>query len=162
VCACLRVRACGYPGAWACACAYVHVALLIRHATRMRHIVTSLVVPRSPLYFSTLSHKRCDFREKVIEHKMCVLIFSTNLYKTFLILEELREISSKMSKRLYVKYPLFCRILMKFEFSRQIFEKFRNIKFHPNPSSRGRVPCGQTDMKVIVAFRNFATAPKNK
>jgi len=28
-------------------------------------------------YFSTLSHKRHDFREKVIEHNMCVLIFPT-------------------------------------------------------------------------------------
>jgi hypothetical protein len=27
--------------------------------------------------FQLLSHKRHDFREKVIEHKMCVLIFST-------------------------------------------------------------------------------------
>ena len=33
-----------------------------------------------PLYsiFSTLSHKRHDFQEKPIEHKMCILIFSTN------------------------------------------------------------------------------------
>jgi hypothetical protein len=46
-------------------------------ATRMRHIVTSFVAPRSPLYFSTLSHKRCDFRKKVIKHKMCVFIFYT-------------------------------------------------------------------------------------
>jgi hypothetical protein len=31
-----------------------------------------------PWYFSTLSHKRHDFREKkIVEHKMCVLIFST-------------------------------------------------------------------------------------
>jgi len=35
---------------------------------------------------------------------------------------------------------------MKLEFSRQIFEKHSNIKFHENPSSVNRVvPCGQTD-----------------
>ena len=67
------VRAC----ARARGCTCVHVALFIQHATRMRHIVTSFVAPQSPLHFSTLSHKRCDFRKKVIEHKMCVLIFST-------------------------------------------------------------------------------------
>ena len=27
--------------------------------------------------FSSLSHKRHDFRKKMIEHKMCALIFST-------------------------------------------------------------------------------------
>ena len=35
---------------------------------------------------------------------------------------------------------------MKLEFSRQIFEKVSNIKFHQNPSSGSRVvPCGQKD-----------------
>jgi len=35
---------------------------------------------------------------------------------------------------------------MKIEFSRQIFEKYSNIKFHANPSSGRRVvPCGRTD-----------------
>jgi len=36
---------------------------------------------------------------------------------------------------------------MKLELSRQIFEKYPNIKFHENPSSGGsRVsPCGQRD-----------------
>ena len=34
--------------------------------------------------FSILSHKRRDFR-KVIKHKICVLIFSTNLSEIFLI-----------------------------------------------------------------------------
>ena len=53
------------------------VALLIQHATRMRHVVTSFVAPLAPPYFSTLSHKRHDFPEKVTEHKMCVLIFYT-------------------------------------------------------------------------------------
>ena len=52
---------------------------------------------------------------------------------------------------------------MKPEFSRQIFEKPSNIKFHENQSSESRdVPCGRTDMtKLIVAFRNFTNAPKN-
>ena len=68
VCWCMRaracVRACGYRGAWTCACAYVHVVLLIQHATRMCHIVTSFVALRSALCFSTWSHSRCDFRKK--------------------------------------------------------------------------------------------------
>jgi hypothetical protein len=52
---------------------------------------------------------------------------------------------------------------MKFEFSRQIFEKVLNTKFYQNPSIGSLVvPCGQTDMtELIVAFRNFANAPKN-
>ena len=51
---------------------------------------------------------------------------------------------------------------MKLEFSRQIFEKNSDIKFNQNPSSgSGVVPCGQTDMKLIVAFRDFAKASKN-
>jgi hypothetical protein len=56
---------------------------------------------------------------------------------------------------LHVKYLLF--------FSRNP----RNIKFHENSSSGSRVdPCGQTDgltdmARLIVAFGNFANAPKN-
>jgi hypothetical protein len=52
---------------------------------------------------------------------------------------------------------------MKLEFWRQIFRKILNINFHENPSSGSRVvPCGQTEdmTEVIVAFRNFANAPK--
>jgi hypothetical protein len=61
---------------------------------------------------------------------------------------------------------------MKLDLSRQIFEKYENIKSHENSSSRSRVVrCGrmdgrtdgQTDMaKLIVAFRNFANAPKSE
>jgi len=49
--------------------------LVIQHAMRMRR---SVVCGLPPLhYFSTLSHKRYDFRKKITEHKMCVMIFST-------------------------------------------------------------------------------------
>jgi hypothetical protein len=40
-------------------------------------------------YFSTLSHKRHDFRNQVIEHKMCVLIIPTTLSETFIILRRI-------------------------------------------------------------------------
>jgi hypothetical protein len=83
---CVRAGACVCPGECSCACAYVHVALLIQHATHMRHIVISFVSSLAPPYFSTLSHKGHDFLKNVIDHKICVLIFSTNLYKIFFIL----------------------------------------------------------------------------
>jgi len=40
--------------------------------------------------FSTLSPKRHDFRKKVIEHKMCVLIFCTMMTETFLLLSRIQ------------------------------------------------------------------------
>ena len=52
---------------------------------------------------------------------------------------------------------------MELEFSQLFFEIYSNIKFHEYPSLGNRVvPCGQTDKKLIVAFRNFATALKNQ
>jgi hypothetical protein len=59
-----------------------------------------------------------------------------------------------------------CPILMELEFSRQIFEKYSVLNFM-NPSSGSRVVAcwqteGRTDMtKLIIAFRNFANAPKS-
>jgi len=63
-------------------------------------------------------------------------------------------------------------ILKKLEFYRQIFEKPSYDKFHENPFSGSQVvPPGRTDerkdrrtdmTKLIVAFRNFANAPKNR
>jgi hypothetical protein len=47
-------------------------------------------------YFSTLSHKRHGIREKVIEHKMCVLIFSTTFVRNI-------SHSKKNSERYYHK-----------------------------------------------------------
>jgi hypothetical protein len=56
-------------------------------------------------------------------------------------------------------------IVMKLEFSRQIFEKYLNIKFYAYPVEAELFHADertdiQTYMKLIVAFRNFANAPK--
>jgi len=60
--------------------------------------------------------------------------------------EELSNIRSKMYIGLHVKYRYFCQILIKLEFFRHRFEKYKNVKFHENPHSGSRVfPCGRTD-----------------
>ena len=84
--ACVFARAsmgvCVCPGAWA------HVHLLIQHARRIRHIV-SYVASMAPPYFPTLSHKRHDFRKKLLKIK-CVFSFSLQpLSNTFLILRRI-------------------------------------------------------------------------
>ena len=44
-------------------------------------------------FFSTLSYKRCDFREEIlIEHKVCVLIFSATFSETFSILRIIQRV----------------------------------------------------------------------
>jgi hypothetical protein len=60
-------------------------------------------------------------------------------------------------------YCYSCNIAMKLEFSQQFLETCSNIKCHENLSKRSRVdPCRRTLMtKLVVAFRNFANAPKN-
>ena len=62
-----------------CVCggrAFAPVALLIQHATRMRHAVLSFAASLALPHFST-SHKGHDLPKKVTERKMSVLIFST-------------------------------------------------------------------------------------
>ena len=49
----------------------VSEALVIQHAKRMRRIILPSVACPALLHFSTLSHKRHDFRKKVIKYYMC-------------------------------------------------------------------------------------------
>jgi hypothetical protein len=92
--------------------------------------------------------------------KKVFFLFSLQLLSETFLITRRRE--RNMIKNVYwssSKVP-FCPILMKLEFSRQIFDKSSKIKFHANPSSGSRVfPCGRTDMtKLTVAFRAILRA----
>ena len=68
----------------------VLVAVVIQHAKRMRQIA----ICGLPGYqcFSTLSHKRRDFRRNIIQQKMQVLILSTSVFsETLLILRRIQR-----------------------------------------------------------------------
>jgi len=56
----------------------VSVALVIQHAKRIYTPYFHLWPVWFYRVFSILSHKRYDFREKVVGHIMCVLIFCTS------------------------------------------------------------------------------------
>jgi hypothetical protein len=92
VCAPACVRAGMWiTGTWTCTCVCVRLALLMQHATR--HIVASFVARLTSPGFSKLSHKRHDFRKKVIEHEMCFHFRCNVFLKHLSIEEEFREMS---------------------------------------------------------------------
>jgi hypothetical protein len=92
----------------------VSVALGIQYA---RHIAIC-VLPRSTIFFSTLSHKLHDFGGKVTEHKMCVLISLQLLSETFLIIRTTQpDIITMYSKSsLHIGTGYYCQ---------------KNCKVHP-------------------------------
>ena len=136
----------------------VSVALGIQHATRMRHIVICSLY--ASIFFITLPHKRDDFREKkIIEQKMCVLIFSTFAWN---ISQSKKKWGRCDQKCVLVFTVVLSRILMKIEISPRFFEK-KNTKisnvtlirhvgaelFHVEVRTDG-----QTDMKKLL-FKQF-------
>ena len=86
------------------------------------------------------------FFDKVIEHKMCILIFST---------PSVRKISNSKNSAVSAKSIHYC------EFSWQIFKKSTHIILHENPSSGSQaVPWGQTLQNQQSLFLNFTNLPK--
>jgi hypothetical protein len=135
-------------------------------------IILSFVARLPPLYFSHYVINGTVFEKKNILNIKCVLIFYISFVWNI-------SHSEKNWARYYhncayvfmlsVRYS--CYILMKPAFSRKIFEKSSNRKFHENPSSGSRIVSfgqadrhrdGRTDMtKLIVAFRILQTRLKN-
>jgi hypothetical protein len=64
----------------------VFAALLTQHAELMHRVLLSSVACLAVPYFFRYFTKGTIFEKNLIEHKICILIFSTILYETFLIL----------------------------------------------------------------------------
>ena len=110
---------------------------------RMRHIVICALP--ALVCFSTLSHKRRDFKKKTLLNTKCVFWFSVQLLsETFLIVRRtvrdmIRNVYRSVCKVAVIVVRLWCNLYFLVGF----FEKFSNTKLHEYPSSGSRVvPCG--------------------
>ena len=102
---------------------------------------------------------------------MCLLIFSSNsVWKSSHSKKNSARYDRwdhKCTKGFLYNTRYSCQIFIKLEFSRQIFKKYADIKFHENPSSGSQVVlCAPTVYrqkdrhdKTTSRFRSFAKAP---
>ena len=147
-----------------CVCALARVASRTQHAKRMRRIILSSVASLAPSHFSTVSHKRHDFRKNVIGHKICVFWFSLQLVsKPFLILKRIHRDVVINAKTCSCKVPLFLLDINETWTFSTYFRKDPNIKLHRNLSDGSSMRTDErTDItRRTVAFRSFGNAPKN-
>ena len=111
-------------------------------------------------YSSTLSHTGM-IKKKVIGHKMYVVIVYT-VFVWNISYSKNNSTNYKCQSLSMCSTHYFCRILIKVEFSWQIFENLSNtLKIHPVGA---KLLCAnrQTDMrKLIFAFWNFVNLHKN-
>ena len=100
---------------------------------------------------------------------ICIIWFYLqDLSEQFLNLRRIHRDTSTNGRRFSCKLNVLqtLQILGKFEFFRQNFKKYSNIKFHKNLSSGSRVvPCGRRDRhrdttNLIDTFRNSVKANK--
>ena len=119
------------------------VPLVNGHSMRLRRIILSSVLyaalPYLPIY-----HERHDFRKNKILNIKCVFQVSLQILpETFLIP---RVIKRDITVNVHGYSRNCLQNFKKLEFSRQIFEKYSNIKFDKDsPSWSPAAPCRRTD-----------------
>ena len=165
----MRIRACGRVRVLVCVYECTSAGVCLR-ACRLTYPVRHAQAPYClcPLWLHHIFRHYLTngtiFENKSLKLK-CAFWFSLLLFQKFVILRQnSRDIVVNVKTSSCKVSVIFCRILIKRKFSRPIFKKSSNIKFHQNPSIGSRVvPCGQTDMtKLIVVFHNFSNAPNDR
>jgi len=151
---------------WVCFCSQGYSACTA-HAP---YCIIICGLPGYAIFFHVISQSaRFSKKKKVIEHKMCVLIFSTTFISD---ISHGRRIERDMIINIYwssCKVPI---ILVRFEYTLNFSTNFRKIiesNFTNIRSVAAELFCAdgrtdrRTDMtKIIVAFRNFAKASKSR
>ena len=114
--------------------------------------ILSFVACPTLQYFSTLSHKRHDFRKKkkVLYNTNCVLIFSTTLSGIFCLQRRIERDMSKMYIGRHVKFSLFLSCINETWIFSTAVQKYSYNKLHESPFSNelfyaDRRTDGQTD-----------------
>jgi hypothetical protein len=137
----------------------------LRYPTCNAHAPYCQSVACPALHFPTLSHKRNDFTKNVTKHKMCVLIFSTTfVWKIFYSTKNWARYDRTCILVIMWSTLYSCQILKKIGISQQFSEKILKCQILRKSGPVGAEMLHadrRTDMtKLIVAFHNFANAPK--
>jgi hypothetical protein len=122
-----------------------------QHTQRMPLFMSSSVTSPAEPYFSTLSHKRYDFRKKTnTELRIYVFIFSGDLFEIISIPSIIQpDIFINVHRHSYtVSVIVFCKFFTTLAFSRQFLEKYSNVKSHENPPSGSQVLGGRTERQT--------------
>ena len=128
---------------WTCVCILSYIAGKV-HALYYSHLWPVWLYH----IFSHYLIKSTIFGKKLLNIN-CVFWFSLQrLSETILIVRRIQRDSTINLGTSSYQYQFFCHILIKHEFSRQIFEKYSDMKFHENPSSGNRVISMRTDRQT--------------
>jgi hypothetical protein len=120
-----------------CKCMSMDMCLLAcRLAYSVRHVHAPCCLrPLWPHHiFLTLSHNLHNFRKKVTKHKTCVLIFSTTSIWNISYFKKKSAKHCHKCENVFMSSTHFCWILLKHNFSWQIFKKSQITNFIKIPS----------------------------